>query len=94
MIKDELISRKNDPKDGRSFQLFLTEKGEALLAQVYPGFVAQVKQLMAAFSAEEIQQYLRVSHRIETIMSPDSSVNRFDSQILKLEITEKQGKNE
>jgi len=47
MVKDGLITRKNDLNDRRSFKLFLTEKGSDLLARVYPGFINQIDSLMS-----------------------------------------------
>lgn len=89
MLKDDLITRHSDPKDGRSFQLFLTEKGNTLLERVYPGFVDQVNQLMSPFTKEEIQTYLKVAYHIESTLSPDSSVNLFNQQVLGLDIGKK-----
>lgn len=94
MLKDELITRKNDPKDGRSFQLYLTEKGEEVLDRVYPGFVNQIKQLMSPFSDGEIENYLQVLHHSENILSPNPSVNLFNTQVLGLDIRELRGKDE
>lgn len=89
MLKDDLITRHSDPKDGRSFQLYLTEKGKTLLERVYPGFVDQVNQLMSPFTKEEIQTYLKVAYHIESTLSPDSSVNLFNQQVLGLDIGKK-----
>lgn len=89
MLKDDLITRQSDPKDGRSFQLFLTEKGKTLLERVYPGFVDQVNQLMSPFTKEEIQTYLKVAYHVESTLSPDSSVNLFNQQVLGLDIGKK-----
>ena len=82
MVKEGMINREVDPDDGRSFKLYLTEKGNDLLNQVYPGFVKQVNQLMSRFTDEEASRFLEVSQHIESNLSPDSSLNLSDSQIL------------
>ncbi|HBO34162.1 MAG TPA: hypothetical protein DD636_05410, partial [Anaerolineaceae bacterium] len=65
MAKDGLITRQNDPNDGRSYQLYLTETGAELLARVYPGFVNQIESLMSCFNEQETTQFLEVSQHIE-----------------------------
>ena len=94
MLKDELITRKSDPRDGRSFQLYLTEKGTDLLNRVYPGFVNQIKQLMSPLGDEKIEDYLKVLQHIENTLSPNPSVNLFDTQVLGLDIWGSRGQDE
>ena len=82
MVKDGLITRQNDPNDGRSYQLFLTETGSDLLARVYPGFINQIDSLMSCFNQQEASRYLEVSQHIESSLSPDSTLNLTNSQVL------------
>lgn len=82
MIQEDLITRQNDPNDGRSFQLFLTEKGRDILENTYPGFVSKIDQLMSAFSDEEAKEYLAVSQKIESSLTPDSQFDPIKSQVL------------
>jgi len=82
MVKDGLITRKNDLNDRRSFKLFLTEKGSDLLARVYPGFINQIDSLMSCFNEQEASRYLEVSQHIESSLSPDSTLNLTNSQVL------------
>ena len=94
MLRDELITRKNDPKDGRSFQLYLTDKGMEILDRVYPGFVNRVNQVMAPFTEDEIEKYLKVLQHIESTLSPNPSVNLMNTQVLGLDIQELRDKDE
>ncbi len=82
MVKDGLITRQNDLNDRRSFKLFLTEKGSDLLARVYPGFINQIDSLMSCFNEQEASHYLEVSQHIESSLSPDSTLNLTNSQVL------------
>ena len=82
MVKDGLITRKNDVNDRRSYKLFLTQKGADLLARVYPGFINQIDSLMSCFNEQEASQYLEVSQHIESSLSPDSTLNLTNSQVL------------
>ena len=82
MIQEDLITRQNDPNDGRSFQLFLTEKGRDILENTYPGFVSKIDQLMSAFSDEESKEYLAVSQKIESSLTPDVQFDPIKSQVL------------
>lgn len=94
MLRDDLITRKNDPKDGRSFKLYLTDKGMEVLDRVYPGFVNRVNQLMSPFSDDEIDKYLKVLQHIESTLSPNPSVNLINTQVLGLDIQELRVKDE
>lgn len=82
MVKDGLITRKNDVNDRRSYQLYLTEKGSDLLAAVYPGFVNEIESLMSCFNDQETSRFLEVSHQIESSLSPHSTLNLTNSQVL------------
>jgi DNA-binding MarR family transcriptional regulator len=82
MVKDGFITRKNDLNDRRSYQLYLTEKGSTLLARVYPGFINQIDSLMSCFNEQEASTYLEVSQHIESSLSPDSTLNLTNSQVL------------
>ena len=82
MYKDGLVTRKNDPEDGRSYNLYLTEKGKELLNKVYPGFMKQIDSLMSCFSEQETSKFLEISQYIESNLSPDSSLSLTNSQVL------------
>jgi len=82
MVKDGLVTRNNDVNDRRSYQLYLTEKGSNLLARVYPGFINQIDSLMSCFNEQEASNYLEVSQHIESSLSPDSTLNLTNSQVL------------
>jgi DNA-binding MarR family transcriptional regulator len=82
MYKDGLITRQNDPNDRRSYQLYLTEKGSELLARVLPGFFDQINSLMSCFSDQDTLKFLEVSQHIESNLSPDSTPNLTNSQVL------------
>ena len=82
MYKDGLVTRKNDPEDGRSYNLYLTEKGKELLNKVYPGFMKQIESLMSCFSEQETSKFLEISQYIESNLSPDSSLSLPNSKVL------------
>ena len=82
MVKDGLLTRKNDLNDRRSYQLYLTAKGADLLDSVYPGFINQIDSLMSCFNDQETSRFLEVSHHIESSLSPDSTLNLTNSQVL------------
>ncbi len=70
MQKDGLVTRNSHPQDGRSFQLFLTENGKALLNRVYPEYQALVDELMSSFTEEELHRYSIASKHIENTLAP------------------------
>jgi DNA-binding MarR family transcriptional regulator len=73
MLKDGLITRKEHPEDKRSFQLFISEKGQALFEEVQPAYYKQVSELMSQIDNDKIDLYLEVSESIENILAPGKS---------------------
>jgi len=76
MQKDGLVLRKMDPADRRSFQLSLSQSGNALFQKVYPEYVALVDSLMSLFSDEELERYALASNHIENTLAPDNLASR------------------
>lgn len=76
MQKDGLVLRQNHPADGRSYCLFLSEKGQILLESIFPVYLSQVKELMERFSPEQIERFLPISQQIENTLVPTSPQGR------------------
>lgn len=53
MEKAELVKREMHEKDGRSFVIKLTDKGQALIRDLIPQWVPKVSNFWGQFSAEE-----------------------------------------
>jgi DNA-binding MarR family transcriptional regulator len=70
MQKDGLITRKDDPQDKRSFQLYLTQKGTRVYQGIQPEYLQQIDTLMSAFDPEEVQTFTAVSQQIEKKLAP------------------------
>lgn len=79
--KDNLVIRKSDPADGRSFQLYLTETGKALFERVYPAYLNQVDQLMSQFTDTELEHYTMVSQHIESTLAPNTGTGNSSSLV-------------
>lgn len=69
MQRDGLIARQSHPEDGRSYQLFLTPAGGALLGRAYPAYERMVEALMASFSEDEISRFTCDSSHIESTLA-------------------------
>src|SRR5690606_14809694 len=82
MVKDELIIRENDPNDRRRYKLFLTDKGTNVLPPGYPAFINHIESLFFRCTDQEASQYLEVSRHIESSLSPGSTLNPTNSQVL------------
>lgn len=54
--KQNLVKRHREPDDRRCIKVCLTEKGQQLIAQVFPLHVAAVVQEMSVLSASEQEQ--------------------------------------
>lgn len=52
--KQELLKRETHQKDGRSFVINITEKGSALIEQIFPQWYPKLAEFWGQFSQEEI----------------------------------------
>jgi len=71
MQADGYIERRDHPDDGRSYQLYLTDKGEGLFLQVQPRFLAHIDHLMSSFDDAQLKDYTAASKHIERVVAPD-----------------------
>jgi len=73
LLADGCVSRRANPIDGRSYQLYLTKKGKSLYNKVQPAYLTHIDRLMSSFNQEELAEYTEVSQRIEKTLAPDGS---------------------
>lgn len=52
-------------KEGRTNKLYLTESGQAVIAQIMPVHDRQVRAILAALSAEEVQQFQALLRKLD-----------------------------
>lgn len=53
--KQELLKRETHQKDGRSFVIKITDKGTALIEEIFPQWYPKLAEFWGQFSQEEIQ---------------------------------------
>ena len=70
MQADGLVRRQTHPDDGRSYQLYLTDKGKSLYRQVHPDYLKQIDGLMSSFKQTELEVYTEASQHIERLLAP------------------------
>ncbi len=58
LIKEGLISRCKDPVDGRASVVTLTDKGRAIIGELFPRHVANIQSLMEGLDEDEKSQLL------------------------------------
>jgi DNA-binding MarR family transcriptional regulator len=58
MVRDELIKRKEHPKDRRQVVLTLTPKGRALWREISPRYEASVEKVFGSLPATRRKQFL------------------------------------
>jgi len=64
LIKDGLVSRRQDPVDGRASVITLNEKGRNLIADLFPRHVKTIQSLMEGLNDEEKQQLLQLLKKL------------------------------
>lgn len=80
MVEAGLIVRDVDPTDARAYQLSLTPKGLATLAQVEMPYRDEIHRLMASFTDDELAHLTDYMVRLQTAIErtvplPPSSLN-------------------
>ena len=73
LIERGLIVARNNPEDGRSHLLALTEDGLSLYAEIAPMALAMEAELLSRFTADERRQFDRLLRRIEGAAGADST---------------------
>ncbi|MDA3956706.1 MarR family winged helix-turn-helix transcriptional regulator [Oceanispirochaeta sp.] len=58
LVKDGLVRRFKDPGDGRASRISLTEKGEVLIADLFPRHVESVQTLFERLESDEKRRLL------------------------------------
>lgn len=65
MLKDDLVNRVENPQDRRSFQLFLSTKGENLYKEVNKEYQDYIKCLISKLNEDRLEHFAEVSSNIE-----------------------------
>ena len=81
MQKDGLVRREVHPADGRSYQLFTTQAGQATLDSVLPQYNDLVVSLMSSFDEDQLRDYTVVSQHIESTLAPKLGSSRAGAQL-------------
>ena len=69
LVKKELVTREPDPNDGRSYNIFLTEKAKLLKHSLMPLVNDSMEQAFIGFSNKELIQLDSYIHRIADNLS-------------------------
>jgi len=69
MLEDHLVNRLENPKDRRSFQLFLTKTGENLFKEVNAAYQDYIFSLLSKLNEDQLENFEEVSNSIENRLS-------------------------
>lgn len=64
LVKRELVTRQRRPDDRRCIDISLTEKGTALIEEIFPAHVGGVVQAMSALAPDEQQQLAALCRKL------------------------------
>jgi MarR family transcriptional regulator, 2-MHQ and catechol-resistance regulon repressor len=70
MQREDLLTRQVNNDDRRSYNLFLSKKGEYLFKEVYSAYIQHIDQMLAKFSEDQLVTYTTVSDHIEKVFQP------------------------
>lgn len=70
MQREGLLTRQLNTEDRRSYNLFLTPKGEILFKEVNLAYIQHIDQMLNSFSDEQLAAYTAVSTHIEHVLEP------------------------
>jgi len=65
LLKEEYIERKNTPGDRRSYSLNLTEKGEAIIEDIFPRHLETIKESVKSLNQEEKQELISLLRKMQ-----------------------------
>ncbi|MBB6671369.1 MarR family winged helix-turn-helix transcriptional regulator [Cohnella nanjingensis] len=65
LAEKQLVFKKADPQDRRSFLVFITEKGKRLVAETLPIEASFIAEVASCMTAEEYDQLLSLIRRID-----------------------------
>lgn len=70
LVKRQLVKRNRREDDRRRIDIYLTPKGEALIAQIFPAHLAGVVDTLAALTREEQQQLAALCRKLGLSLAP------------------------
>ena len=71
MVRDRLVERRSDPRDGRSVLLRLTPAGQVAFGRVLPRVIGQNERAVRGFSETDLAALLGLLHRMVRNLDPD-----------------------
>jgi DNA-binding MarR family transcriptional regulator len=69
LLQEDLVIRLENPKDRRSYQLFLTKSGEELFKEVNLGYQDYINCLISRLNEDQLMLFTEVSKNIERKLS-------------------------
>jgi DNA-binding MarR family transcriptional regulator len=69
MLEDCLINRLENPRDRRSFQLFLTKTGESLFEEVNAAYQDYILSLLSKMNEDQLVTFAEATSSIESRLS-------------------------
>jgi DNA-binding MarR family transcriptional regulator len=70
MQREGLLTRQINTEDRRSYNLYLTPKGEILFKEVNIAYIEHIDQMLNSFSEDQLATYAAVSDHIEHVLEP------------------------
>jgi len=86
MEKRQLIVRKRSEQDKRIVTVCMSEKGSAQIQAVMKEFLFYAEKVFEAFSAEEIDLFMRMLQKVKTLMKEEHKAETGKREIRKIEI--------
>lgn len=62
--KSNLVVRKRDPKDRRSIQIYLTDKGRKMIKKVFPEHLGRIKEEFSSISEKDKTELSRICKQL------------------------------
>ncbi|WP_043316063.1 MarR family winged helix-turn-helix transcriptional regulator [Microbulbifer sp. HZ11] len=76
LIAEKLIEKRPNPNDGRSYLLFPTEQGKAVLAELMTAEQETAKAMTRSLSTRELSQFADLTARMVANLSKESEGGR------------------
>ena len=64
LVRENLVKRKSDPKDGRASLICITEKGENYMKDIFPDHVKNISKIFSKLSINEKENLIQLLKKL------------------------------
>lgn len=67
LVKDDLVMRYKDPEDKRASLISITDKGKAIIEDIFPRHVENINEIFSTLTVEEKKSLISVLKKLSGV---------------------------